>query len=51
MVFNIKIYLQDVGCGGIDWIEVAHDRDSWWALGKRWLNAGQDKRLGISLLS
>ena len=29
---NIKIDLQEVGFGGMDWIEVAQDRDRWHAL-------------------
>jgi len=29
---NIKMDLQGVGCGGTDWIELAQDRDRWWAL-------------------
>jgi hypothetical protein len=24
--------LQQVGCGGIDWMRLAQDRDRWWAL-------------------
>jgi hypothetical protein len=29
---NIKMNLQEVGCGGMDWIDVAQDRGSWRAL-------------------
>jgi transposase len=29
---NIKMGLQDMGWGGMDWIELAQDRDRWWAL-------------------
>jgi len=31
-VNNIKMYLQEVGYGDMDWIELAQDRDRWRAL-------------------
>ena len=31
---NIKRDLQKVGCWGMDWIELAQDRDRWWALAR-----------------
>jgi hypothetical protein len=29
---NIKLDVQEVGCGGMDWIKLAEGRDSWRAL-------------------
>ena len=29
---NIKMFLKEVGCGGMDWIKLAQDSDRWRAL-------------------
>jgi hypothetical protein len=29
---DIKMYLQEVRCGGVDWIDLAHYRDRWRAV-------------------
>jgi hypothetical protein len=29
---NIQMALQEVGGGRVDWMELAQDRDRWWAL-------------------
>jgi len=31
-VDNIRMDLQEVGCGLVDWIGLAQDRESWWTL-------------------
>jgi len=35
---DIKMDLQGVGCGCMDWIELVHDMDRWWALENEVMN-------------
>jgi hypothetical protein len=37
-VNNIEMNLQEMGCGGVDWIELIQDRYRWWALVKAVIN-------------
>jgi hypothetical protein len=37
-VDNIKIDLREIGWDGINWINLAQDRDQWRALGNRVMN-------------
>jgi hypothetical protein len=31
-VNNIKMNLREIGCGGMDWVHLAQDREQWRAL-------------------
>jgi hypothetical protein len=44
---NIKMDLQEVG-RGMDWIDLAQDRDRWWAVVNVVMNLGFYKPLGVS---
>jgi hypothetical protein len=45
---NIKMDLQEVGGGYVDWMEFAQDRDRWRALVSTVRNLGIPKMQGIS---
>jgi hypothetical protein len=47
-VYNIKIHLGELGCGGMDWIGLAQDRDRWRAIVKAAINFRLHKMLGSS---
>jgi len=49
--YNIKMELQEVGRGSMEWMELAQDRDRWCALVTAVMNPGFHKIGGISRLA
>jgi hypothetical protein len=47
-VDKIKMDLRGIGWDGVDWIDMAKDRDQWWAFVNTVLNLRVRKMLGIS---
>jgi len=48
---NIKMYIQEVGCDGMDWIDLPEDRDRWRALVTAVMNLRVPKNAGNFLTS
>jgi hypothetical protein len=44
----MKLDLQEVGCGGMDWIDLAEDRNRWQALVNVIMTFNFHKKWGIS---
>ena len=48
---NIKMDLQEVGCGVMDWVELTRNRDRWWAFANAVTNVRVPQNSGNFLTS
>jgi hypothetical protein len=48
---NIMVELQQVECGGIDWIGLVQDRERWWGLANAVMNLRVQQNAGNFLTS
>ena len=48
---NIKMDVHEVGCVGMDWINLAQDRERWWELVTAVMNLRVPQNAGIFLTS
>jgi hypothetical protein len=49
--YNIKMNLREIAWGGMDWIDLAQDRDQWKALAKETMNFRVPSNIGKFLSS
>ena len=48
---DIKIYIQEVRCGGMNWVDVAQERDRWRAVVNEVMNLSISQNAGNFLTS
>jgi hypothetical protein len=49
--YNIKMNLREIGFGDVDWIRLARNRDTWWAIVNMVMNLRVTQNVGNFLTS